>query len=59
MELLLKIPPLENYEIRGKPDYLIEREGMVIEFKDGQIYTIDVYDPEVAKKLRQELVLVL
>jgi len=40
MELLLKIPPLENYEIRGKPDYLIEREGMVIEFKDGQVYTI-------------------
>ena len=74
MELLLKMP-LENYEIReypetgtmlivrkgmkGKPDYSIEGEGMVIEFKDGQIYTIDIYDPEVAKKLREKLVLIL
>ena len=74
MELLLKIP-LEDYEIKeypetgtmlivrkgmkGEPDYSIEGEGMVIEFKDGQIYTIDIYDSEVAKKLREELVLVL
>jgi len=74
MELLLKIP-LEDYEIReypetgtilivrkgmkGEPDYSIEREGMVIEFKDGQIYTIDIYDPEIVKKLKEELVLML
>ena len=74
MELLLKIP-LEEYEIReypetgtmliirkgmnGKPDYSIEREGMVIEFKDGQIYTIDIYEPEVAKKLKKKLTVVL
>ncbi|GAB6066227.1 hypothetical protein JCM9492_13200 [Aquifex pyrophilus] len=74
MELLLKIP-LEDYEIKeypdtgtilivrkgmkGEPDYSIEGEGMVIEFKDGQIYTIDVYDPELAKRFREEMVLVL
>ncbi len=74
MELLLKVP-LEDFEIReypetgtmlivrkgmkGKPDYSIEGEGMVIEFKNGQIYAIDIYDPEVVKKLREELVLVL
>jgi len=74
MELLLKIP-LDDYEIReypetetmliirkgmkGEPDYSIEGEGMVIEFKDGKIYTIDIYDSEVAKRFRKEFVLAL
>ncbi|WP_164930565.1 hypothetical protein [Aquifex aeolicus] len=46
-------------DLRGEPDYSIEGEGLVIEFKNGEIYTIDVYDPEVARKIKQELVLVL
>ncbi len=55
MELFLKIP-LKDYEIKefedtgtivivkkglsGKPDYSIERDGFVVEFKDGEIYNI-------------------
>ncbi|EDP75733.1 hypothetical protein [Hydrogenivirga sp. 128-5-R1-1] len=58
MEVLLKIN-LEYYEIReypdagtilmfkrgmdGEPDYAVEGEGFVMEFKDGMVYTIDIY----------------
>ena len=67
MDLLLRLSP-EDYEIKefpetgtlliahkgikGKPDYSIEGDGFVIEFKDGFIYTVDVYDPEVAKRVK-------
>ncbi len=70
MELSLKIP-LKDYEIReygdtgtilivrrgmkGEPEYSLEGEGFVIEFKEGKIYTIDIYDPEVAKRVREHL----
>ncbi len=67
MDLLLRLSP-EDYELKefpetgtlfvvhrsmkGKPDYSIEGDGFVIEFKDGLIYTVDVYDPEVAKRVK-------
>ena len=73
MELSLKIP-LEGYEMReyedtgtilivrkgmtGEPEYSVEGEGFVIEFKEGKIYTIDIYDPEVARKVREHLYLI-
>ncbi len=72
MELLLKID-LEDYEIReypdtgtilvvkkgmdGEPDYSVEGEGFVMEFKDGMVYTIDIYDPDVAKKFKDRYLL--
>ncbi len=74
MELRIEIP-LDEYEIReyedtgtllifrkdfiGEPDYSIEGEGFVIEFKDGEIYTIDVYDPDVARKFKEKFMLEL
>ena len=73
-ELLLKLP-LEDYEIKeypetgtilivrkgvkGLPDYSVEGEGITIEFKDGQIYAIDIYDPSVAKKFKENLAITL
>ncbi|MEJ7619309.1 MAG: hypothetical protein WKI46_00635 [Aquificaceae bacterium] len=70
MEMFLKIS-LKDYEIKefedtgtiiivkkrlsGKPDYSIEGEGFVVEFKNGEIYTIDIYDPEVARNFREKL----
>ncbi len=58
MELPPKID-LEDYGIReypdtgtilmfkrgmdGEPDYAVEGEGFVMEFKDGMVYTIDIY----------------
>ena len=69
MDLLLRLSP-EDYEIKefpdtgtmlivhkgvkGRPDYSLEGDGFVIEFKDGLIYTVDVYDPEVAKKVKAQ-----
>jgi len=43
----------------GEPDYSIEGEGFVVEFKDGEIYSVDVYDPEVASKVKREFYLQL
>ena len=40
--------------VKGLPDYSIEGEGITIEFKDGKIYAIDIYDPEVAQKFKKE-----
>ncbi len=72
MELLLRIN-LENYEVKeysdtgtilatrkgveGEPDYSIEGEGFVVEFKDGSVYTVDIYDPEVAKEFKDRYLL--
>ena len=72
MELLLKID-LEDYEMReypdtgtilvvkkgmdGEPDYSVEGEGFVMEFKNGVVYTIDIYDPDVAKKFKDRYLL--
>ncbi len=72
MELLLRID-LEDYEVKeypdtgtilvfrkgveGEPDYSIEGEGFVVEFKDGLVYTIDIYDPEVAKEFKDRYLL--
>ncbi|RMH06672.1 MAG: hypothetical protein D6699_02140 [Aquificota bacterium] len=74
MELRIRIP-LEGYEVKsyedtgtmlifrkdlsGEPDYAIEGDGFVIEFKNGEIYTIDVYDPETAKRLKKEFTLAI
>lgn len=74
MELLLKLP-LEDYEIKefldtgtlmivhkdmhGQPDYSIEGEGFVVEFKDGTVYIIDVYEPQVARKIKENLPLIV
>ena len=72
MEVLLKIN-LEDYGIReypdtgtilmfkrgmdGEPDYAVEDEGFVMEFKDGMVYTIDIYEPDVAKKFKDRYLL--
>ncbi len=72
MEVLLRIP-LEGYEIKefedtgtmliarkglsGRPDYSLEGKGFVIEFKNGLVYVIDIYDPKVAKVFRERLLL--
>ncbi len=69
MELLLRLP-LEGYEVkeypdtrtilvvkkgvRGEPDYSLEGDGFVIEFKNGEVYTIDIYEPEVAQRFREK-----
>jgi len=45
--------------MEGEPDYSIEGEGFVVEFKDGEIYAVDVYDPEVASKVKREFYLQL
>ena len=73
-ELLLKLP-LEDFEIKeypdtgtilivrkgmkGLPDYSVEAEGATIEFKEGQIYAIDIYDPIVAKKFKEKFAIIL
>ncbi len=73
-ELLLKLP-LDDYEIKeypetetmlivrkgmkGLPDYSIEGEGITVEFKDGKIYTIDIYDPNVVKKLKEKFIVII
>ncbi|QID33762.1 hypothetical protein [Pampinifervens florentissimum] len=70
MEVFLKIS-LRDYGIKefedtgmiiivkkglsGKPDYSIDGEGFVVEFKNGEIYIIDIYDPEVARNFREKL----
>ncbi len=70
MEVFLKIS-LKDYGIKefedtgtiiivkkglsGKPDYSIEGGGFVVEFKNGEIYIIDIYDPEVARNFREKL----
>ena len=67
MEVLLKFD-ISDYEIKefedtgtmlirkrgmeGKPDYSIEGEGFVIEFKEGEIYIIDLYDPTIAQDFK-------
>lgn len=72
MELLLKFP-LEDYHIKefpdtgtlliirkdmeGQPDYSVEGDGFVIEFKDGLVYIVDVYEPEVARKIKDNIAL--
>ncbi len=43
--------------MKGEPDYSIEGEGFVVEFKDGEIYTVDVYDPEVASQVKERFYL--
>ena len=43
--------------IKGEPDYSIEGDGFTVEFKNGEIYTIDVYDPEVAREVKDRLYL--
>ena len=43
--------------MKGEPDYSIEGEGFVVEFKDGEIYTVDVYDPEVALQVKERFYL--
>ncbi len=45
--------------MKGEPDYSIEGEGFVVEFKDGEIYAVDVYDPEVASRVKEKLYLQL
>jgi len=73
-ELLLKLS-LEDYEIKeypdtgtilivrkgmkGFPDYSVEANGATIEFKDGKIYTIDIYDPSIAKKFKEKFAIIL
>ncbi len=44
-------------DMEGEPDYSMEGEGFVVEFKDGEIYTVDVYDPEVASQVRNSFYL--
>ncbi|RTZ58675.1 MAG: hypothetical protein DSZ31_05365 [Gammaproteobacteria bacterium] len=74
LELQLKLK-LDDYEIReypetgtmlivrkgmkGLPDYSVEGEGITIEFKDGKIYTIDIYDPKVVQKLKEKFTIIL
>ena len=69
MELSLKIA-LDEYEVKeypetgtmlivrkgmsGEPDYSVEGEGFVIEFKEGKIYLIDIFDPEVARQVKEK-----
>ena len=43
--------------IKGEPDYSIEGEGFVVEFKDGEIYTVDVYDPEAVSQVKDKFYL--
>ncbi len=43
--------------MKGEPDYSIEGEGFVVEFKDGEIYTVDVYDPKVASQVKERFYL--
>jgi len=43
--------------MKGEPDYSMEGEGFVVEFKDGEIYTVDVYDPELASKVKESFCL--
>jgi len=72
MKVLLKLNP-EHYDVRefpetgtllvvrrgtkGPPDYSLEGEGFVIEFKNGEIYTIDIYDPKVARRFKNGLLI--
>ncbi len=44
-------------DMKGEPDYSIEGEGFVVEFKDGEVYTVDVYDPKVASQVKDKLYL--
>ena len=43
--------------VKGEPDYSIEGEGFVVEFKDGEIYTVDIYDPEVVSQVKERFYL--
>jgi len=45
--------------ISGEPDYSVEGDGFVVEFKDGKIYTVDIYDPEVASRAGEKFYLQL
>ena len=44
-------------DMEGEPDYSIEGDGFVVEFKDGEIYTVDVYDREVASQVKERFYL--
>ncbi len=44
-------------DMKGEPDYSIEGDGFVVEFKDGEIYTVDVFDPKVASQVRERFYL--
>ena len=45
--------------MKGLPDYSVEGDGITIEFKDGKIYTIDIYDPAVVQKLKEKFIVTL
>lgn len=33
-------------DMRGVSDQVIEGDGFTVEFKDGQVYLIDIFNPE-------------